>query len=142
MKKGKRSESQRDGRGRLVIYCLRSTLPLHILESLTTYYEKNCFVLNHGPNRHRVCRFLHATTGNNGNFDRAGDHESLTVAYTEETHGEEKSAQDRGIAIHHRIPGDHGVACAHTLKKKQKLGDRGQKGRTGKLCDQLTTKVS
>jgi len=77
----------------VVIYCLRSTLPLHILESLTTYYEKNCFVLNHGPKRHRVCRFLHATTGNNGNFDRAGDHESLTVAYTEETHGEEESAQ-------------------------------------------------
>lgn len=53
-----------------------------MLESLATYYEKNCFVLNHGLNRHRVCRFLHATTGNNGNFDHGGDHESLTVAYT------------------------------------------------------------
>jgi len=86
---------------------LRSTLPLHILESLTTYYEKNCFVLNHGPNRHRVCRFLHATTGNNGNFDRAGDHESLTVAYTEETRSQEESAQDRSLAI------GRGVAVRH-----------------------------
>jgi len=58
---------------------------------------------------------LHATTGNNGNFDRAGDHESLTVAYTEETHGEEESAQDRGVAIHDRI------ACAYTLKEKAEV---------------------
>ena len=106
----------------MAIYCLRSTLPLRILESLTTYYEKNCFVLNHGLNRHRVCHFLRTKAGNNGNFDRAGNYESLTVAYTEETHSqEEESAQDRGIAIHHRIPGDHRVACAHTLKEKQKF---------------------
>ena len=83
----------------MAIYCLRSTLPLHILESLATYYEKNCFVLNHGLNRPRVCRFLHATTGNNGNFDHGGDHESLTVAYTEETHSQEESAQDRGVSV-------------------------------------------
>ncbi len=103
----------------MAIYCLRSTLPLRILESLTTYYEKNCFVLNHGLNRHRVCRFLQATRGNNWNFDHSGgDDESLTVAYTEETHSQEESAQDRGIAIHQRIPGEHRVACAHTLKEK------------------------
>src|SRR6266513_4733640 len=119
----KRGRDQKsEGREReVVIYCLRSTLPLHILESLTTYYEKNCFVLNHGPNRHRVCRFLHATTGNNGNFDRAGDHESLAVAFAEETHDEEESAQDRGVAIHQRIPGEHRVACAHTLKEKAEV---------------------
>jgi len=99
----------------VAIYCLRSTLSLHILESLTTYYEKNCFVLNHGPNRHRVCRFLHATTGNDGNFDRTGDHESLAVAFAEETHGEEEGAQDRGVAIHDRI------ACAYTLKEKAEV---------------------
>lgn len=81
MKKGKKSESE-GGTGKRQFYCLRSSLPLHILESLATYYEKNCFVLNHGLNRHRVCCFLHATTGNNGNFDHGGDHESLTVAYT------------------------------------------------------------
>ncbi len=103
----------------MAIYCLRSTLPLRILESLTTYYEKNCFVLNHGLNRHGVCRFLQATRGNNWNFDHSGgDDESLTVAYTEETHSQEESAQDRGIAIHQRIPGEHRVACAHTLKEK------------------------
>ena len=100
MKKEKRSEVRRQER-EVAIYCLRSTLPLHILKSSTTYYEKNCFVLNHSLNRHRVCRFLHATTGNNGNFDHGGDHESLTVAYTEETHSQEESAQDRGI------PGGH-----------------------------------
>jgi len=75
------------------------TLPLHILESLATYYEKNCFVLNHGLNWPRVCRFLHTTTGNNGNFDHGGDHESLTVAYAEETHSQEESAQDRGVSV-------------------------------------------
>src|SRR5213595_3196773 len=97
MIRGKRSEVR--GREREVaIYCLRSTLPLHILESLATYYEKNCFVLNHGLNRHCVCRFLHATTGNNGNFDHGGDHESLTVAYTEEAYSQEESAQDRGVS--------------------------------------------
>ena len=115
----------------MAIYCLRSTLPLHILESLTTYYEKNCFVLNHGLNRHRICHFLRTKAGNNGNLDRTGDYESLTVAYTEETHSQEESAQDRGIAIHHR------VACAYALKEKEKfatanlsfggLEDRGQK---------------
>ena len=99
----------------MAIYCLRSTLPLHILESLTTYYEKNCFVLNHGLNRHRICHFLRTKAGNNGNLDRTGDYESLTVAYTEETHSQEESAQDRGIAIHQR------VACAYALKEKQKF---------------------
>jgi hypothetical protein len=100
MKKGKRSEVR--GREREVaIYCLRSTLPLHILESLTTYYEKNCFVLNHGLNRHRICHFLRTKERNNGNFDRGGNNESLTVALAEETHSQEESAQDRGI------PGGH-----------------------------------
>jgi glucose-6-phosphate isomerase len=106
MKKEKRSEVRRQER-EVAIYCLRSTLPLHILKSLTTYYEKNCFVLNHNLNRHRVCRFLHATTGNNGNFDDSSDYESLTVAYTEETRSQEESAQDRGLAI------GRGVAVRH-----------------------------
>ena len=130
MRKGKKSEVRGRERG-VAIYCLRSALPPHILESLTTYYEKNCFVLNHGLNRHRICHFLRTKAGNNGNLDRTGDYESLTVAYTEETHSQEESAQDRGIAIHHR------VACAYALKEKQKfatanlsfggLEDRGQK---------------
>ena len=91
------------------IYYLRSTLRLDILKPLTlaTYYEKNCFVLNHGLNRHRVCRFLCAKTGNNGNFDHSSDYESLTVAYTEETHSQEESAQGRGLAI------GRGVAVRH-----------------------------
>ncbi len=103
----------------MAIYCLRSTLPLHILESLTTYYEKNCFVLNHGLNRHRICHFLRTKARNNGSFDRAGDDESLTVAYAEETHSQEEGAQDRGLAIRQRIPGD--LACAYALKEKQKF---------------------
>jgi len=103
----------------VAIYCLRSTLPLHILELLPTYYEKNCFVLNHGLNRHRICHFLRTKARNNGSFDGAGDDESLTVAYTEETHSQEESAQDRGLAI--RIPGDHRVACAYALKEKQEF---------------------
>ena len=106
MKKEKRSEVRRQER-EVAIYCLRSTLPLHILKSLTTYYEKNCFVLNHSLSRHRVCRFLHATTGNNGNFDHSSDYESLTVAYTEETRSQEESAQDRGLSI------GRGVAVRH-----------------------------
>ncbi len=74
---------------------------------------------------------MRTKAGNNGNLDRTGDYESLTVAYTEETHSQEESAQDRGIAIHQR------VACAYALKEKQKfatsnlsfggLEDRGQK---------------
>jgi hypothetical protein len=100
---------------------LRSTLPLHILESLVTYYEKNCFVLNHGLNRHCVCRFLHATTGNNGNFDHGGDHESLTVAYTKETHSQEESAQDRGLAIGRRVARQRRVAGADTIKEKAEV---------------------
>jgi hypothetical protein len=55
---------------------------------------------------------------NNGNFDHGGEYESLTVAHTEETHSQEKSAQDRGLAIRHRIPGDHRVAVADTIKEK------------------------
>src|SRR6184192_637913 len=114
MKRGEEIRSQRTGEGSgnllLAIYSAAAHSGV-----VNTYYEKNCFVLNHGPNRHRVCRFLHATTGNNGNFDRPGDHESLAVAYTEETHGEEESTQDRGVAIHHRI------ACAHTLKEKAEV---------------------
>jgi hypothetical protein len=86
MKKGKKSEVR--GREREVaIILLAIYSALHILESLATYYEKNCFVLHHGLNWPRVCRFLHATTGNNGNFDHGGDHESLTVAYAKEAHG-------------------------------------------------------
>ncbi|PYJ49553.1 MAG: hypothetical protein DME87_09210 [Verrucomicrobia bacterium] len=81
MRKGKKSEVRGRERG-VAIYCLRSALPPHILESLTTYYEKNCFVLNHGLNRHRVCRFLYATTGNNGNFDDGGNHQGVTIAVT------------------------------------------------------------
>jgi len=80
---------------------------------------------------------LRTKAGNNGNLDRAGDYESLTVALAEETHSQEEGAQDRGLAIHQRIPGDHRVACAYALKEKQKfattnssfgeLEDRGQK---------------
>jgi hypothetical protein len=53
------------------IYCLRSTLLLDILKPLTlaTYYEKYCFVLNHGLNRHCVCRFLRGKIGNNRNVN-------------------------------------------------------------------------
>jgi len=105
MKKEKRSEVRRQER-EVAIYCLRSTLPLHILKSSTTYYEKNCFVLNHSLNRHRVCRFLHATTGNNGNFDHSSD-EGLTFSVAKETRSQEEGAEDRGIAI------DHGVAVRH-----------------------------
>jgi len=50
--------------------------------TLTITYEKICFILNHSLNRHRVCRFLHATTGNNGNFDDGGDHQGVTIAIT------------------------------------------------------------
>jgi hypothetical protein len=98
---------------------LRSTLPLHILESLATYYEKNCFVLHHGLNWPRVCRFLHATTGNNGNFDHGGDHESLTVAYTKETHSQEESAQGRGLAVGRRVA--RRIAGADTIKEKAEV---------------------
>jgi hypothetical protein len=64
------------------IYCLRSTLLLDILKPLTlaTYYEKNCFVLNHGLNRHCVCRFLRAKTGNNRNVNNRGNGPSFAVA--------------------------------------------------------------
>jgi hypothetical protein len=98
---------------------LRSSLPLHILESLATYYEKNCFVLNHGLNWPRICRFLHATTGNNGNFDHGGDHESLTVAYTKETHSQEESAQGRGLAGGRRVA--RRKAVADTVKEKAEV---------------------
>jgi len=45
-------------------------------------YEKICFILNHSLNRHSVYRFLHATTGNNGDFDDGGDHQGVTIAVT------------------------------------------------------------
>jgi hypothetical protein len=106
---------------------LRSSLPLHILESLATYYEKNCFVLNHSVNWPRVCRFLHATTGNNGNFDHCGNHKSITVAYTKETHSQEESAQERGLAIGRRVARQCRVAGADTIKRRQKSKDRGPK---------------
>jgi hypothetical protein len=63
-------------------YCLRSTLLLDILKPLTlaTYYEKNCFVLNHRLNRHCVCRFLRAKTGNNRNVNNRGNGPSFAVA--------------------------------------------------------------
>jgi hypothetical protein len=68
----------------VTIYYLRFTLLLDILKPLTlaTYYEKNCFVLNHGLNRHCVCRFLRAKTGNNRNFDHRGNGASFAVADT------------------------------------------------------------
>lgn len=81
MKKEKRSEVRRQER-EVAIYCLRSTLPLHILKSLATYYEKNCFVLNHGLNRHCVCRFLRGKIGNNRDFDHRDNGPSFAVAYT------------------------------------------------------------
>jgi len=98
---------------------VRSTLPLHILDPVATYYEKNCFVLNHGLNWPRVCRFLHATTGNNGNFDHGGDHESLTVAYAKETHSQEESAQGRGLAVGRRVA--RSIAGADTIKEKAEV---------------------
>ncbi len=66
------------------IYCLRSTLLLDILKPLTLaiYYEKNCFVLNHGLNRHCVCRFLRAKTGNNRNVNNRGNGPSFAVGDT------------------------------------------------------------
>jgi hypothetical protein len=69
----------------VAIYCLRSFLRLRILQLLYLNYnpyEKICFILNHSANRHRVYRFLHATTGNNGNFDDGGDHQGVTIAIT------------------------------------------------------------
>ena len=68
----------------VTIYYLHSTLLLDILKPLTlaTYYEKNCFVLNHGLNRHRVCRFLCAKTGNNRNVNNRGNGASFAVAHT------------------------------------------------------------
>ncbi len=69
----------------VIIYYLRSILLLDILKLLTlaTYYEKNCFVLNHGLNRHCVCRFLCAKTGNNRNVNNRnrGNGASFAVAY-------------------------------------------------------------
>ena len=68
----------------VTIYYLHSTLLLDILKPLTlaTYYEKNCFVLNHGLNRHCVCRFLRGKIGNNRDFDHRGNGPSFAVAYT------------------------------------------------------------
>ena len=108
----------------VTIYYLRSTLRLDILKPLTlaTYYEKNCFVLNHGLNRHRVCRFLCAKTGNNGNFDHGGDYESLAIAYTEETHSQEESAQDRGVAVGRRVARRHRIAVTDAIKEKAEVG--------------------
>jgi hypothetical protein len=69
----------------VAIYCLHSFLRLDILQLLyLSYksYEKICFILNHSLNRHGVCRFLHATTGNNGNFGDGGDNQGVTIANT------------------------------------------------------------
>ncbi len=69
----------------MAIYCLRSFLRLHILQLLYLNYnpyEKICFILNHSLNRHSVYRFLHATTGNNGDFDDGGGHQGVTIAVT------------------------------------------------------------
>jgi hypothetical protein len=44
-------------------------------------YEKNCLILNHGVNRHRVCCFLRGKTGNNRNVNNRGNG-SLADAYT------------------------------------------------------------
>ena len=66
------------------IYYLRSSLLLDILKpsTLAIYYEKNCFVLNHGLNRHCVCRFLRAKTGNNRNVNDRRNGASFAVADT------------------------------------------------------------
>ena len=86
----------------VTIYYLRSTLLLDILKPLTlaTYYEKNCFVLNHGLNRHCVCRFLRGKIGNNRDFNHRGNGATFAVAYTaQKARSQEEGAQDRRLAI-------------------------------------------
>jgi hypothetical protein len=68
--------------------------------NLNHTYEKICLVINHRPNRHCVRRFLHATTGDNCNFDYSGDSRfAIAIAgKEEEDHGQEEG-QDRSVAF-------------------------------------------
>jgi len=82
--------------------------------TLNHIYEKICLIHNHRSNRRRVCGFLHATTGDNWNFDHGGD-SRLAVAITgtkEEDHHQEEG-QDRSVAF---ACGRIRIAFADTLK--------------------------
>jgi hypothetical protein len=83
-------------------YFLASRLRNDILEAikLNHIYEKIRFVINHTPDWHCVCGFLHATAGDNCNFDYSGN-SRFAVAIAgkeEEDHGQEKG-QDRSVAF-------------------------------------------
>jgi hypothetical protein len=69
--------------------------------NLNHIYEKNCLVINHRPNRHRVYCFLHATTGDNCNLDNSGNDQGLAVAIAckkEKGRGQEE-AGCRSVAV-------------------------------------------
>jgi hypothetical protein len=98
-------------------YFLASKLRNDILErlNLNHIYEKICLVINHGPNRHRVYCFLHATAGDNRNLDNSGNGQGLAVAIAgkkEEDHHEEEG-NDRRIAF---ACGGCRIAFADALK--------------------------
>jgi len=97
-------------------YFLASRLRNDILEDVNVnhIYEKICLIHNHRSNRRRVCGFLHATTGDNWNFDHGGD-SRLAVAITgtkEEDHHQEEGPH-RSVAF---ACGRIRIAFADTLK--------------------------
>jgi hypothetical protein len=75
-------------------YFLASRLRNGILDplNLNHIYEKICFIINHRPNRHRVCGFL-PTAGDNSNLDYSGNGQGFAIAVAgkkEEDHGQEE----------------------------------------------------
>src|SRR5437667_11470811 len=82
-------------------YFLASRLRNDILEDvkLNHIYEKICLIHNHRSNRRRVCGFLHATTGDNWNFDHGATTPSaVPLPATKEKTNNKKKAKTRTAA--------------------------------------------
>jgi hypothetical protein len=83
-------------------YFLASRLRNDILEAikLNHIYEKIRFVINHTPDWPCVCGFLHATAGDNCNFDYSGNSRfAVAIAGKEEEDCGQEEGQGRSVAF-------------------------------------------
>ncbi|PYJ25862.1 MAG: hypothetical protein DME91_01695 [Verrucomicrobia bacterium] len=81
--------------------CIRTAERHSGAVNLNHTYEKIRFVINHTPNWHRICSFLHATAGDKCNFDHRGNGQGLAIAIAdkeEEDHGQEEGCY-RSVAF-------------------------------------------
>jgi len=71
--------------------------------SLTTSYEKICFVLNHSLNRHRICHFLRAKAGNSRDLEHGHDRQEDDREKDDDDDSQEGRCHHGSLAVGLRV---------------------------------------